>query len=58
MAITKEEKKEVKEFFDKHRIKSVFYSEKCNESGAYHVIYANKCGEWCETMIKMEKENE
>lgn len=57
MAITKEEKKELGECLDKYRIKSVFYSEKCNPGGAYHIIYANEDGKWYET-IKMEKENE
>jgi len=58
MPITEELKKEVGKFLDDNRIKAVFYSEKCREGGAYHVIYADEDGDWYETMIKMEVENE
>ena len=56
--MTTEEKKELRRLLDLHQIKSLFYTEKNNEGGTYHILrWDDKEDEWIEDLMEGEVED-
>jgi len=55
MPLTEEAKKEIKAVLEKHRVQTVFYTEKGNAYGVYHLHYLNDDGDMVEAIIRGEQ---